>query len=236
MRNKQGEWLEHTFLNTDRDDILVILGHGLTGNQDRELYTSLCQLLADRGWPTLRFSYSGHGNSEGNFKEMTITKEVDDLQAILDQCKGTKKIAYIGHSMGAAVGTLTAAKDDRITLLASLAGMVHTKQFYDQEFSEQQPDHSLMWEKEECPLSQTFKSDLYSIQTVIPATKDVRLPWLFLHGSEDDVVLPHHSEDLFNAIRGKKKHIVYQGINHQFDGHYTTVANDLDQWLTQYLK
>jgi len=113
---------------------------------------SLVESLSDLGWPCLRFSFSGHGKSEGKFTEMTISKEVSDLQSLLDQYKGSKKIAYIGHSMGAAVGALTVAKEDRISTLISLAGMVNTKAFYDQEFGELIPDQDSMWDESDFPL------------------------------------------------------------------------------------
>ena len=41
--------------------------------------------------------------------------------------------------MGGVVGTLTAASDDRIKFLISLAGMVNTKSFYAREFVEETP-------------------------------------------------------------------------------------------------
>jgi len=233
--NKQGEKLEYALHEAECDDVLVIIAHGLTGNMDRELCTFLAEGLAKKGYPSLRFSYSGHGGSEGKFEEMTISKEVDDLQAVIDQHKGTKKLAYIGHSMGAAVGALTAAKDDRIQLLVSLAGMVFTRQFYDQEFSEQQAGESLMWEKEECPLSLAFQDDLSAIDSVIPAVKDIRLPWLILHGADDDVVLPKHSEELFNFIKGKKKHVVYEGEEHHFESCLPKVLDEVTQWLELHL-
>ena len=235
MHNKHGDKLEYALHDADRDDVLVIIGHGLTGNMDREMCVVIGNELSKRGWPTLRFSFNGHGNSGGKFEEMTIAKEIDDLQAILDQQRTTQKVAYIGHSMGGAVGALTAAKDDRINVLISLAGMVYTKQFYEQEFSEQEPGNSVMWDKPECPLSQAFKDDLTQIDTVIPATKDIRLPWLFIHGAKDDVVFPNHSEDLHAAIKGKKKLVIHPEAEHLFEEQLGEVVEEIHNWLTSHL-
>lgn len=199
------------------------------------MIVELASMLAEMGWPTLRISFSGNGNSEGKFTESTITKESDDLLAILDQTKGTKKVAYIGYSMGGAGGALTAAKDDRISVMISLAGMVRTKLFAETEFGDVTPDQGYMWEDETTPLSQAFMDDLRQIDTVIPAIKDLRLPWLLLHGSKDDVVLPDDSTHLFNHLKGKKKHVVIEGTDHSFSGHWKQLAYEINDWLKTYL-
>ena len=236
MYNKYGEKLESAFHNTEREDVIVIIAHGLTGSMDREMCSFLAKGLAERGWPALRFSFSGHGNSEGSFDEMTISKEIEDLQSVIDQYKGARKLAYIGHSMGAAVGALTAVKDDRINVLISLAGMVFTRQFYDQEFSAQVAGESVMWENKECPLSQAFKEDLYTIDSILPLAKDIRLPWLIAHGADDDVVFPNHGEQLYASLKGKKKHVVYDGEEHHFEGVLPKLLDEIDQWLHFALK
>ncbi|MGJ8656549.1 MAG: alpha/beta hydrolase family protein [Akkermansiaceae bacterium] len=236
IRNKHGEKLDHAMHGIDGvNDKLVILAHGVTGDMDREMMVQLATMLSSMGWPTLRISFSGCGNSEGKFTDSTITKECDDLVAILDQAKGTKKVAYIGYSMGGAVGALTAAKDDRISVMISLAGMVRTKVFAETEFGDVTPDQGYMWEDESTPLSQKFMDDLRQIDTVIPAVKDLRLPWLLLHGSVDDVVLPDDSVHLFNHLKGKKKHVVIDGTDHSFAGHWEELASEINTWLKTYL-
>ncbi len=236
IRNKHGEKIDYAMHEVDGvDDKMVILGHGVTGDMNREIMVELANMLASKGWPTMRISFSGNGNSEGKFTDSNISKECDDLVAIMDQAKGSRKIAYIGYSMGGAVGALTAAKDDRISVLISLAGMVRTKVFAETEFGTVVPDHGFMWEDKANPLSQTFMDDLVQIDTVIPAVKDIRLPWLLIHGSDDDVVLPDDSVHLFNHLRGKKKHVVIDGTDHSFVGHWELLAEEIDSWLETYL-
>jgi len=236
MYNAHQEHIDCVIHEATRDDALVIIGHGLTGHKDRDLYVHLAESLSDLGWPCLRFSFSGHGKSEGKFTEMTISKEVSDLQSLLDQYKGSKKIAYIGHSMGAAVGALTVAKEDRISTLISLAGMVNTKAFYDQEFGELIPDQDSMWDESDFPLSCVFQSDLYQIDSIISAVRDIKIPWLMLHGEADDVVLPNHSTELYHSIKGKKKLVPIPNCDHQFSDHYSTITEEIAEWLTRYLK
>ena len=236
LRNKYGERIDHALHEGEENsNKLIILAHGLTGDKDREMMIHLAESLAQIGWQVLRISFSGCGNSEGEFTDATITKESDDLSSILDQVKGTKKIAYVGYSMGAAVGALTVAKDDRINLMVSLAGMVRTKFFAETEFNDVTPDAGFMWEDESTPLSQQFMDDLCQIDTIVPAVKELRLPWLLIHGSDDDVVLPDDSLHLYNNLKGKKQHIVIENTDHSFVGHWDTLAGNIHDWLKKHL-
>eukprot|EP00903_Cladosiphon_okamuranus_P003505 g3503.t1 len=167
--------------------------------------------LAEKGWPGLRISFSGNGDSEGRFEDSTITKEVADLQAVLDAVKGQKKIVYLGHSMGGAVAALTAARDPRIDVLVTLAGMVRTKEFCEAEFGGETPGEGCMWEDESKPLSREFVNDLHQIGHTFDAAESVPVPWLLFHGTEDDVVLPQDSIDVHQKISGKKKLVMVEG-------------------------
>ena len=115
--NRLGEELDTAFHPGTRDGVLVILAHGVTGNKDRPLLVALAEGLSQRGWPCLRLSFAGNGDSEGIFGDATISKESRDLRDVLDSLPPSLKVAYIGHSMGAAVGVTVAAEDPRIRVL-----------------------------------------------------------------------------------------------------------------------
>lgn len=234
IRNSQGELLDVAYHEASRDDVLVILGHGVTGDKDRPMLFWLARALADQGFPSLRLSFSGNGKSEGLFTESNITKEVSDLTAVIDQLGDGKKIAYIGHSMGGAVGALTAARDERIKVLVSLAGMVHTKQFCDREFGDVTPDAGVMWEDDDFPLSQKYVDDLHHIGNTLDAARELRIPWLLLHGLEDDVVLPSDSQDLKEVLRGPVHSVEIEGANHSFEDHYEIVTKECSTWLQKH--
>ena len=206
IENAQGETLEYTFhAGQENARNLLIIGHGVTGNKDRPFVVALAEAVSAEGLPVLRFSFSGNGGSEGDFRQSTISKEVEDLKAVVTAAHGSGyRIIYAGHSMGGAVGTLTAASDDRIKFLISLAGMVNTKAFYVREFGEETPDSGCMWEDPSCPLSSTFQNDLESIVSTAPKATEVKVPWLLIHGTEDDVVPIEDSREIF-ALAGEPK-------------------------------
>jgi pimeloyl-ACP methyl ester carboxylesterase len=235
IRNRHQERLDYTFHPGVRADVLVILGHGVTGNKDRPLLIALADGLAARGWPALRISFSGNGGSDGLFEDCTISKEVADLQAVLDAVPNQVKVACVGHSMGAAVGVLTAARDMRICGLVSLAGMTHTRAFVEREFGEVTPGGGVMWDDAACPLSVKFTEDMAMIHDTLAAAEAVTQPWLLIHGSADDVVPIQDGHDAYQAATAEKSWLEIPAAGHSFDdSSYPTIIDAVDAWLTSH--
>lgn len=232
IRNRHGERLEFSYHPGAKDiSTLVVLGHGVTGNKDRPMLVELARVLSENGIHALRFSFSGNGGSEGKFEQSTVTKEVEDLGAVLDALPGWR-IGYAGHSMGGAVGVLRASVDARIEFLISLAGMAHTAAFAKREFENVKPGSGCMWEKPECPLSQKYIDDMNSIGSVIEAARRVRVPWLFVHGTADDVVPPQDTRDLLAVANGPTHLVEIPESDHVFsDQHATVMANSVLEWM-----
>jgi pimeloyl-ACP methyl ester carboxylesterase len=232
IRNPSGERLDHHFHPAGRRDALVILGHGLTGNKDRPLLVAVAEGLAARGWPCLRFSFSGNGGSDGRFEETCLSKQVDDLKAVLGNVPDYVRVAYAGHSMGGAVGVLTAATDLRIGLLVSMAGMTHTADFAQREFGGLVPGKDCLWEDEDFPLSETLMDDFASVGSTLDAAAKIVQPWLLVHGAEDDVVPPQDSRDAHAAAGCEKRLVEIPAAGHVFDGaSYPLIVDAMDQWL-----
>jgi len=234
--NAQGERSDVAFHGGDKLGALVVLGHGVTGDKDRPLLVAIANGLAERGWPCVRFSFSGNGESEGRFEDSTITKEVADLKTVLETVPQEKRIAYIGHSMGAAVGVITSASSLSIQTLVTLAGMTHTAEFVKREFGDLVPGEGNMWDEEGCPLSQSYVDDLNGIGDTLDAAAEVRQPWLFVHGTEDDVVPFKDSLDAFSAARCEKEMLEIPGAGHVFgEDSYAKIIEGIHSWLERNL-
>jgi alpha-beta hydrolase superfamily lysophospholipase len=239
IKNHFNETLDYTFApgvsNQKKSDWLVILGHGVTGNKDRPVMADTAKALNAAGFDTLGFSFAGNGESEGRFENATISKEVNDLNAILDAAAPAySNICYIGHSMGGAVGVIQAARDRRIKALVSLAGMIDTKAFAETEFGEEVPNEGVMWEEASCPLSSAFMQDLcQTIATVAPQAESIDVPWLLLHGTADDVVLPRDSEHI-QSLEKKTTEIAFiTDADHSFNepAHKQQMTTKVVAWL-----
>lgn len=237
FKNRHGERLDTSFHPAERGGCLVILGHGVTGDKDRPLVVVVAKGLAARGWPCLRVSFSGNGDSGGDFRASTITKECEDLQDLIGQLPDHLRLAYCGHSMGGAVGVKTAGITPRIEVLINLAGMIRTAAFCEREFGDVTPDQGNMWDEANCPLSQAYVDDLNSIGDLFDEVRALKQAFLLVHGTADDVVLTEDSHDAFEVANEPKQLVLIDGAEHSFDETtYSEVVEAAADWLEQYLK
>ncbi len=234
IRNEHGERLDYTY-HKGNDSRIVVIGHGVTGNKDRPALIALAEGLADAGISALRFSFSGNGESEGAFADSTITKEVADLGSVLDVLNDYK-VCYVGHSMGGAVGVLRAATDERIQVLVSLAGMVHTKEFAKREFGDVTPNEGFMWDEPDCPLSKAYMDDMATIDSVAKRASQFAVPWLLVHGTEDDIVPLQDSIDILNYANEPTELLELPGVDHVFSGDSSAImVEKVVTWISKKL-
>ena len=76
--------------------------------------------------------------------------------------------------------------------------------------------------------------DLDTIEPYIFA-KNCLVPAFFCHGNEDDFVLPHHSQDLFNEYKGKDKYIEFAKGGHNSSRPRKLIIN-ICNFLKRHLK
>jgi pimeloyl-ACP methyl ester carboxylesterase len=235
IRNSTGERLDFTYHRARvAGGPVVVIGHGVTGHKDRPFLVALAERLAREGVAALRVSFSGNAGSEGRFEHSNISKEVEDLAAVLDALAG-REIGYAGHSMGGAVGVLCARRDRRIRLLVSLAGMVHTAAFVERAFGDLALGDPMLG-KPGCFLSQRYVDDLRAIGSVVEHAAEISVPWLFVHGDRDTLVPIKDTYDAYARAAGQKQLVVLEGADHVFEPEQTprmveTVTDwCLNQW------
>lgn len=104
--------------------IAVIL-HGIGDHKATPFMSTVSANLVEKGIGTLRIDFNGHGESNGNFTDMTISSEAEDAIAAVGfakQLPQAERILLIGHSQGGVASILAAGelKDniDHLVLLA----------------------------------------------------------------------------------------------------------------------
>jgi len=237
IHNGAGERLDHVFtpargaaLGADRH--VVIVAHGVTSHHDRPYLTHLCDALCAAGLASLRFSFSGNGESEGQFVDSCISKEIADLGAVIDALEG-RSVAYVGHSMGGAVGVMRAATDERIGALVSLAGMTEVHGFMQRHFGHLTPGEDCMLDREHAHLSESFLEDAREIQTTLPQASQVKAPWLLVHGTEDELVPFEDSVRCAQACPQNAQLAPIEGADHCFTDRLDEVAGLVVPWLME---
>ncbi|ADV67336.1 alpha/beta hydrolase family protein [Deinococcus maricopensis] len=93
----------------------VLMLHGFTGSRsaDHRLFPLLSRYLVRLGIASLRIDFRGSGDSEGDFSEMTVTREVEDAHAAMAYLRrqpgiDPERAMLLGFSLGGMVAALAA--------------------------------------------------------------------------------------------------------------------------------
>lgn len=108
---------------------MVILMHGFTANKDNEIVKAVAEKLQKEQIAYIRFDFNGHGESEGDFQNMTVLNEIEDARRVFEYARSldyVDKIGLLGHSQGGVVtamlaGELGADSVARVVLMAPAA-------------------------------------------------------------------------------------------------------------------
>eukprot|EP00878_Enallax_costatus_P023111 GHUV01024571.1.p1 GENE.GHUV01024571.1~~GHUV01024571.1.p1 ORF type:complete len:227 (+),score=60.06 GHUV01024571.1:523-1203(+) len=104
---------------------VVILAHGYMSTRNSELLVRLATALARScQLSSLRFDFSGNGDSEGAFRYGQYRSEAQELRCAkqyIETQLGRRVVAMVGHSKGATDVLLYAAEYDDIPCVVNLA-------------------------------------------------------------------------------------------------------------------
>lgn len=93
---------------------VAIIFHGLMSNRGKDrpgLFSRIADALVKRGIAVVRFDFDGHGESDGDFEDMTVYSELLDASKIIKYVHGldfAEDIYIVGHSLGGLVGGMIA--------------------------------------------------------------------------------------------------------------------------------
>ena len=92
---------------------MVVFCHGFGGTKEGPLFEIIADSLVAHGIASIRFDFNGHGESEGDFQDMTVPNEIEDAKhviAYVSDLRYVDGIALVGHSQGGVVAGMTAGE------------------------------------------------------------------------------------------------------------------------------
>jgi dipeptidyl aminopeptidase/acylaminoacyl peptidase len=114
--------------------------------------------------------------------------------------------------------------------------MVHTKAFAQREFGDVTPDEGFMWDEPDCPLSRAYMDEMAAIDSVAKSASKFAVPWLLVHGTEDDIVPIEDSHDILQYANEETEFLELPGVDHVFSGDSTAImVEKVVTWIDQKL-
>lgn len=217
----------------------VVLLHGYKGFRSWSFFPTLADRLARAGFTAVAYSASGSGvDASGDFAfpdrfgRNTYSAELTDLRTVLTALwegeLGTAAptaLGLMGHSRGGGIAILQAARDERVGALVTWATISNVDRWSAETKADwrmrgrldvvNQRTHQVL------PLyldvlEEVDKQRANRLDLEI-AAREVKAPWLLLHGEEDDSVPSAESERLHAASGNATTELkIVTGTGHTF--------------------
>jgi alpha/beta superfamily hydrolase len=119
FKNSRGDKLAGILNETNSKDWVLIMAHGFTSNKNTKNFVKLSEMLEGKNISSLRFDFWGHGESDGNFSDITISEAVDDILNAIKFVKelGYKNVGLLGSSFGGISSIMASSKTSDLSFL-----------------------------------------------------------------------------------------------------------------------
>ncbi len=221
----------------------AIFSHCFTCNKNLINVKFISETLSENGIATLRFDFSGLGDSEGDFAKTDFTSNIDDLlhaaQFLEDNYEAPKLL--VGHSLGGAASIIAANKIESVKALTTIgtpSTLDHIRRVFNNKLDEIMINGSAMVDVagREMEIGRDFVEDLsrYSIKRSL---NNLQKPILVMHSPEDDMVNIDHATNIFMAARHPKSFISLDNVDHLIknikDARY--IGRLISAWSSKYI-
>lgn len=245
----------------------VLVLHGFKGFKDWGMFPPLSQRLAQAGFIVVSPNLSGSGvDDTGDFSlperfgHNTFSAELEDVRRVIDALMAGQlgvptpsTLGLVGHSRGGGIAILQAARDPRVRTLVTWAAISNVERWPPPERAfwraAGQKDVANTRTGQVLPLYTDVLDDIEqnaSALDIEAAGRRIRIPWLVIHGTEDESVRFAEAERLKAAsARPDTRLLPVEGGGHTFGAVHpwrsttpelATVFDATLDWLTTRLK
>ncbi|MET7474825.1 alpha/beta fold hydrolase [Streptomyces sp. NPDC005648] len=225
----------------------AVFVHGFSSNRlELPDFVAMSRLLEANGVASVRFDLSGHGESDGDFFDVTITGEIAETRAVLAAVRAfdfvdSERIGLVGMSMGGVVAGIVAGEEPRIRALClwspaaiapfeigkghlkgrSLAAEIEVKGYFDADGHRMSP----------ALVEDIAGLDVYGRSGVYPG------PVLILHGDQDEIAPLEYARRYLDHYDGNAELDVVDGADHAWGSvpHRTALHQSTLRFLRKHL-
>ncbi|MDH7496954.1 MAG: alpha/beta fold hydrolase [Syntrophomonadaceae bacterium] len=202
----------------------LAVAHGFRGGKENSgRIVQLAEAVAPLGCLVLAFDFTGVGGSEGDYSRLTLTRQADDVAAVVDHlAQRCPRVVTLGRSLGGSSVLLEAARDARVSGVVLWSTPLHLPQTFArimpeayQRMAAGEPAR-IRDENGEFELCPDFVRDLEQHRLSDCVRSLQHRPLLIIHGAEDEVVPVSHAREIAAlAGAGAELHVV-DGCDHRF--------------------
>lgn len=209
IKNKFGEELDVEVNEADNPDSRIILIlHAFTGKKENRTIHFLAKNLPNMGYTTIQFDFSGHGKSQGNLKESTVSKQIEDIKVVLSQMN-FNNVIVVGNSFSV-ITALEFAKQKEVCGLILLSGRANYLDYIGN-LEKEGNKYKLYGD---VFIDEKFVED-YKKYDPVKNIKKLNKPILIVHGDKDEVVsVKEAGVFLKNSKQARLK--IIKGADHRY--------------------
>ncbi len=205
------------FLLNKKSPISVVFFHGFMSDMDGAKPTEIQKFCKASNINFLKFEYSGHGKSSGEFVKGNISKWTEDARKIIKaKIKKKQMLYFVGSSMGSwiALNLFPVFRNQ----IRGFLGIASAPEFLEE----------LMWKKFNKKIKRTIMKEKFYIlehgNYSYPLTKqlifdgrknkilnskiNLNIPIVLFHGQKDDVVPVKVSKKIFKICKKANKKFI----------------------------
>lgn len=248
------------FKNDGQFKPIIIFNHGFKGYKDWGPFNIIADKFAEAGFVFIKMNFSHNGVSSENANEFTDLEafaknnfciELDDTGALIDylfseDCEipsneiELDRLFLMGHSRGGASAILKASEDLRIKRLTTWAAVNNLGAWHSKEELEYWKKNGRIFihnarTNQQMPMDyqlvENFKSNKSRLQ-VPEAVKNLQIPMLSIHGSDDPTV-PVSTVKEIQSWNPNTKIEIIEGAGHTFGGAHPFEGTELPEDLNK---
>ncbi|MDP5077048.1 MAG: alpha/beta hydrolase [Nonlabens sp.] len=231
---------------------VLLFCHGYKGFKDWGAWHLMATTFAKAGVACVKFNYSHNGGTLQEpidfpdleaFGSNNYSYEVHDTKLMIDWISAThlpldkSNIFLMGHSRAGGITTIVTASDERVKGLITLAGVTN----YERRFP--QGEDLIAWKekgvmfvengrtKQQMPLYYQFYEDFIANRDsldILKAASSVQVPFLIIHGDDDNAVNVEEAFDLKEAAADAQLLIIREA-NHVFGAYHPYDKNQFPE-------
>lgn len=198
----------------------AIFAHCFTCTKNLKAVGHITTALAEKGVATLRFDFTGLGESEGDFADTGFDTDVSDLVAAAQHLEETRQAPQIlvGHSLGGTAALAAAPSIESIVAVATIgapSSPAHLLEVLDEDIGEIRREGRATVRLEGRPftITESFLDSLDS-SSLPDSLSELRIPLLITHSPLDNHVGIDNASELFMAAKHPKSFLSLDNADH----------------------